>query len=112
MTLDTVALCRDCPQIDTVLGSLLSAGPALRVLALPRGRLVQLCSDAGDPLVTIEGPTLVQVPGEVHRLLGVTVDGPVWWVEARARDADAYAIARRLVEALAGATRGRMWPDR
>lgn len=112
MTLDTVALCRDRPEIETVLASLQAAGPALRVLPLPRGRLVQLCDDAGAPLLTIEGPTLVQLPSEVHRLLGVTVTGPVWWVEARARDADGYGIARRLIEALAAATRGQTWPDR
>lgn len=108
MTVDAVALCRDRPDVPAVLAALLAAGPSLRVQPIERGRLVQLCADG--PLVTIEGPTLVQVPSEVERLLGLVVDGPVWWVETRARDAASGAVARRLVEALAGSTRGLVWP--
>ena len=106
MTVDAIALCRERPDLAAVLGAL----PALQARPLPRGPLVQLCDGAGPPLVTLEGPTLVRVPGEVERLLGLVVDGPVWWVEARARDADAYGLARRVAQALADAAGGTVWP--
>lgn len=114
MTFDVVALCRAQPDVPAVLSALLAAGPALRVRPLPRGGLVQLCDDGGTPLVTVEGPTLVQVPGEVRRLLGVEVTHPVWWVEARALRGrpDAAGIARRLADALVTATGGQTWSSR
>ena len=105
MTVDAIALCRERPDLAAALGAL----PALPVRPLPRGPLVQLCDGAG-PLVTLEGPVLVRVPGEVERLLGLVVDGPVWWVEARARDAGAYGLARRAAQALVDAAGGTVWP--
>lgn len=106
MTVDAIALCRDRPDLAAALDTL--SGPQVR--PLPRGPLLQLCDGFGRPLVTVAGPVLVPVPAEVERLLGVVVDGPVWWVEARARNTAAYGVARRLVEALAGAARGTAWP--
>lgn len=114
MTIDAVALCREQPDVRAVLGALLAAGPGLGVRPVERGGLVQLCDDAGAPLVTIEGPSLVQVPDEVERLLDVAMPAPVWWVEVRARDRhrDAFGVARRLADALVAATGGVVWPTR
>ncbi|MFH8339403.1 DUF6177 family protein [Streptomyces sp. AM6-12] len=62
----------------------------------------------------VEVPVLVQVPGEVGRLLGADVRGeaPVWWTEVRATTAVAGAgrlagaVAGRLAAVLGGVT----WP--
>lgn len=116
MTFDVVALCREQPEEAAVRSALTAAGPDLGVQALERGGLVQLCDDDGQPLVTIEGPMLVQVLGEVQRLLGIDVDAPyaVWWVEVRATDrhAEAAGVARRLGAALVEATGGQLWSSR
>jgi hypothetical protein len=66
--------------------------------------------------VTVEGPTLVQVPGEPARLLGAeAADAPVpaWWVEARAlsRAPGAAEAAYRLAATLAETTGGSVWPS-
>ncbi len=103
MTLDAVALCRDEPDLAAALAG-------LPVRPVPGTPLLQVCSAGGDALATVEGPVLVPDPGEAERLLGVAVDGPVWWVEVRARDRAAHDLARRLVGALAAATGGRAWP--
>lgn len=114
MTADVIALCPALPDVQAALAALRAAGAELRVRPIERGGLVQLCDDAGTALVTIEGPSLVQVPGEVERLLGVEVAVPVWWVELRARDrhATALGVARRLAAVLAAATGGVTWADR
>ncbi len=116
MSADVVALCVQQPDVQAVLSALLAAGPQLRVQPVQRGGLVQLCDDDGRPLVAIEGPTLVQVPGEAQRLLDAAVDvpSPVWWVETRdpGGHPEAAAIARRLADALVEATGGRVWSSR
>ena len=71
MSHDVVALCARQPDAGTTLAALQACGPELRVAAVERGSLVQLCAEDGRPLVTVEGARLVQVPGEVQRLLGV-----------------------------------------
>ncbi|MGQ0777614.1 MAG: hypothetical protein ACT4NY_24920 [Pseudonocardiales bacterium] len=76
MTVDVIALCREQPDVAATLTALLAAGPQLRVRPIERGGLVQLCDDTGAPLVTVEGPSLVQVPGEVQRLLGIARSVP------------------------------------
>lgn len=114
MTVDVIALCREQPDVQATLTALLAAGPELRVRPIERGGLIQLCDDAGAPLVTVEGPSLVQVPGEVERLLGFDVPAPVWWVELRARDhhAEAVHVAHRFADVLTQSAGGVTWSDR
>jgi hypothetical protein len=113
VTHDVIALCGRQPDAGTTLAALQACGPDLRIDAIERGSLVRLCADDGRPLVTVEGPRLVQVPGEVQRLLGVAdAPHPAWWVEARAVDAGAAAIARRFAAALLSQTGGVSWSSR
>lgn len=113
MTLDVVAICERQPDPATTLAALQACGPELRLAAIERGSLLQLCADDGSPLVTVEGPRLVQVPGEVERLLGVAdAPHPAWWVEARAVDSGAAVIARRFAAALLSQTGGVSWSSR
>jgi len=112
MTADLIALCHRQPDRDAVLAALRAAGPDLGVHTDPSSPVVRLTDRAGQPLFAVDGPLLVQVPGEVERLLGVAVEAPVWWVEIRAvsgRD-DAIETARRFAERLAGSSEGRVWP--
>ncbi|PZT77344.1 MULTISPECIES: DUF6177 family protein [unclassified Streptomyces] len=116
MTQDVVALTRRMPDSMSVLAGLLAGGPELRVGSAGEGAVVQLCDDEGRPLVSVEVPLLIQVPGEAARLLGADAapegDGPWWWVEARAAagvaraDALAGAFAARLTMLLGGT----VWP--
>ncbi|HZG91695.1 MAG TPA: hypothetical protein VEZ42_15890 [Pseudonocardia sp.] len=115
MTLDLVALCERQPDAAATLAAMQACGPSLRLNTIERGSLVQLCAPDERPLVTIEGPRLVQVPGEVQRLLGVPdAPHPAWWVEARAVTADPEAarIARRFTAALLSLTGGVSWTSR
>lgn len=116
MTKDVIALTERMPDAMSVLAGLLAGGPDLRVGAVGEGAVVQLCDDAGQPLVSVEVPLVVQVPGEAARLLGDGAvpdgDGPLWWVEARAAagvpraEELAGAFAARLTMLLGG----RVWP--
>ncbi|MFK0198356.1 DUF6177 family protein [Streptomyces lavendulae] len=116
MTKDVIALTERMPDALSVLAGLLAGGPDLRVGTTGEGAVVQLCDAEGRPLVSIEVPLLLQVPGEAARLLGPGVepsgDGPVWWVEARAAvgvpkaEELAGAFAARLTMLLGG----RVWP--
>jgi hypothetical protein len=115
VTLDLVALCAQQPDAGMTLAAMQAAGPSLLVNTIERGSLVQLCGADARPLVTIEGPRLVQVPGEVERLLGVPdAPHPVWWVESRAvaDDAEAPVVARRFTAALLSLTGGVSWSSR
>jgi hypothetical protein len=113
VTHDVIALCERQPDAGTTLAALRACGPDLRVDTVERGSLVRLCADDGRPLVTVEGARLVQVPGEVARLLGVEdAPHPAWWVEARAVDTGAAAIARRFAAALLSQTGGVSWSSR
>ncbi|MFE7503699.1 DUF6177 family protein, partial [Streptomyces albidoflavus] len=116
MTQDVVALTKRMPDSLSVLAGLLAGGPDLRVGTTGDGAVVQLCDDEGRPLVSVEVPLLIQVPGEAVRLLGAEAapegDGPWWWVEARAAagvdraEELAGAFAARLTMLLGG----RVWP--
>jgi hypothetical protein len=113
VTLDVIALCERQPDAGTTLAAMQACAPDLRVAAIERGSLLQLCADDGRPLVTVEGARLVQVPGEAQRLLGVDpAPHPAWWVEARAVDAGAAVIARRFAAALLTQTGGVSWSSR
>jgi hypothetical protein len=113
VTKDVIALTPKMPDLPTLLAGLYAGGPDLGVSATADGAVVQLCAPDGRPLVSVETPTLIQVPGETTRLLGHAVgDGPVWWTEARASTAVAEAgllagsFAGRLVTVLGGT----VWP--
>ena len=104
MTYDLVALVDGRPSSDDVLASLASAGEELGVRAVSGGAVVQLCDDDNLPLVSVELPLLIQVPGEVERMLGETVgtvETPAWWVEIRATARDgAREVAERYAHTL------------
>jgi hypothetical protein len=115
MTRDVIVLTDRMPDVRAIVDGMLAAGPELRVRAVAGGAVVQLCDDGGRPLVSVEAPILVQVPGEVARLLGpeaAGVDAPAWWVEARESTAVAAAegLARVLAGRLAAQLGGVLWP--
>ncbi|ORT57947.1 hypothetical protein BKD26_22630 [Streptomyces sp. CB03238] len=90
------------PDARSVLAGLYAGGPDLRVSSSGEGAVVQLHPAGGGPVVTVDVPLFVQVPGEVSRLLGteVEVEAPVWWTEVRATTS--IAEARRLAGSVAG----------
>jgi hypothetical protein len=118
MTFDIIGLCARQPDPEATLAAMLAAGPDLHVDALEQQQLVQLYHADGRLLLTNEGARLVQVPGEVRRLLGigeeVELPHPVWWVESRAPGADpeAEAVARNFTKALVARTGGLSWSNR
>ncbi|HZX08775.1 hypothetical protein [Kribbella sp.] len=113
MTYDLVALVDGRPTSDDLLAGLAAAGSELGVRAVSGGAVIQLCDDDGDPLVSIEMPLLIQVPGEVERMLGPSVgqvQTPAWWVEIRAATLDgARELAEKYAGTLVGRLGGRVW---
>jgi hypothetical protein len=114
MTIDVIALCARLPDVGTVLAALGAAGPDLRIDAEETGSLIQLCDNDSGVLVSIESPRLVQVPGEVERLLGIAEPPacPLWWVETRSQGQAGAAVARRYAAALVSVTGGTTWQSR
>ena len=116
MTRDVVALLATAPDVHDVAAALLAAGERFGIRSAAGGAVVQLCDDQGRPLVSIEVPVLVRVPGEVERLLGDRVTDapapPLWWVETRAPSGreGPERLGRRFAEALAARCRGVVWP--
>jgi hypothetical protein len=116
MTRDVVALLPKPPEVQDVVAALLAAGERFRVRPEAGGAVVQLCDDDGRPLVSIEVPVLVRIPGEVERLLGPVVAArvppPLWWVEARSPSAreGAERLGRRFAATLAARCDGVVWP--
>jgi hypothetical protein len=117
VTRDVVALLGTAPDVHDVAAALLAAGERFRVRSAAAGAVVQLCDDQGRPLVSIEVPVLVRVPGEVERLLGDQTAAdvpspPLWWVETRAPSTreGAERLGRRFAEALAARCHGVVWP--
>ncbi|MEU1001721.1 DUF6177 family protein [Streptomyces tibetensis] len=113
MTKDVIALTPKMPDLPTLLAGLYAGGPDLGLNTTADGAVVQLCAPDGRPLVSVETPILIQVPGEATRLLEHAVeDGPVWWTEARA--STAVAEAERLAGSFAGRLAtvlgGTVWP--
>jgi hypothetical protein len=113
MTYDLVALVDGRPSSDDVLAGLAAAGEELGVRAVSGGAVVQLCGEDNLPLVSIELPLLIQVPGEVERMLGATVgtvDTPAWWVEIRATARDgAREVAQQYANTLINRLGGKVW---
>ncbi len=113
MTKDVIALTPAMPDLRTLLAGLYAGGPDLGVSTMADGAVVQLCAPDGRPLVSVEAPLLVQVPGETARLLGDTgQEAPVWWTEARASTAVAEAgrLAGSFAGRLATVLGGTVWP--
>jgi hypothetical protein len=113
MTYDLVALVDGRPSSDDVLAGLSAAGEELGVRAVSGGAVVQLCGEDNLPLVSIELPLLIQVPGEVERMLGTavgTVETPAWWVEIRATARDgAREVAEKYATTLINRLGGKVW---
>jgi hypothetical protein len=118
LTYDIVALVRTAPDVKAMVDSMADTDESLRVRGTAAGAIVQLCNDEGQALVSIEAPQLVRVEGEVERLLGAEVaakaPSPVWWVEARAADADkrSAALARTFAAELVRRLGGTVWAGR
>ncbi|MEW1925612.1 DUF6177 family protein [Streptomyces sp. NPDC088360] len=115
MTKDVIALTPKMPDINTLLAGLFAGGPDLGIDSLAEGAVVQLCAPNGRPLVSVEAPLLIQVPGEAQRLLGAEVaspDGPFWWTEARASTAveEGERLAGSFAGRLAAILGGTVWP--
>lgn len=102
MTKDVIALTPKMPDVWALMASLYAGGSDLDLSAAADGAVVQLHGPGGRPLVSVESPLLVQVPGEAERLLGQAVPAPYWWTEARASTAVPEA------EKLAGVVCGRL----
>ena len=113
MTYDLVALVDGRPSSDDVLAGLTAAGDELGVRAVSGGAVVQLCDEHNLPLVSVELPLLIQVPGEVERMLGTTVgtvETPAWWVEIRATARDgAREVAQQYATTLINRLGGKVW---
>ncbi|MER5812505.1 DUF6177 family protein [Streptomyces sp. NPDC002033] len=112
MTKDVIALTPNMPDTAALLVALAAGGTDLDATAVADGAVIQLLGAGGRPLVSVEAPVLVQVPGEVERLLGTPARTPVWWTETRASTAVPEAadlaggVAGRLAEVLGGT----VWP--
>lgn len=113
MTKDVIALTPKMPDLRTLLAGLYAGGPDLGLNTTADGAVVQLCAPDGRPLVSVEAPILIQVPGETARLLQHPADDvPVWWTEARASTAvpEAGRLAGSFAGRLAAVLGGTVWP--
>ncbi|MCK7626957.1 DUF6177 family protein [Streptomyces sp. RS10V-4] len=113
MTKDVIALTQRMPDPWAMLAGLLSGGPDKLVDTAGEGAVVRLCDGEGRPLVSVEAPLFVQVPGEAERLLGATPPPvPYWWTEARATTGveEAERLAGTCAARLAALADGSAWP--
>ncbi|MGA5327730.1 DUF6177 family protein [Streptomyces griseoincarnatus] len=113
MTKDVIALTPKMPDTWALLAGLYAGGPEAAVTAEARGAVLRLCAPDGRPLVSVEAPLLVQVPGEAERLLGRDMPVPFWWTEARASGAvpEAGPLAASVCGRLALLLGGGTWPE-
>ncbi|MFK4085118.1 hypothetical protein ACI2LF_13480 [Kribbella sp. NPDC020789] len=113
MSYDLVALVDGRPSTDDILAALSAGGDELGVIAVSDGAVVQLCAPDNEPLVSVELPILIQVPGEVERMLGPAVgvvETPAWWVEIRATAQEgAREIAEKYADTLIERLGGKVW---
>ncbi|MFE2186025.1 DUF6177 family protein [Streptomyces sp. NPDC059455] len=115
MTKDVIALTERMPDIWSLVAGLFAGGPDLDVRSAGEGAVIQMCDEAGRPLVSVEAPLLVRVAGEAARLLGPEAGGtgvPVWWTEARAATGveRAELLAASFARRLARLCGGSVWP--
>ncbi|MEV4870442.1 DUF6177 family protein [Streptomyces syringium] len=112
---DVIALTPDMPDSWAVVAGLFAGGPGLDVGAGHDGAVIQLRTADGRPLVSLEAPLLVHVPGEAERLLGGDVSEPpvpYWWTEVRASTAvpEAGRLAGSVAGRLTALLGGSVWP--
>lgn len=112
MTKDVIALTPGMPDVWALLAGLYAGGPEVDITAAADGAVIQLRGPGGRPLVSVEAPVLVQVPGEALRLLGSDVPVPFWWTEARASTAvpEAERLAGSVCGRLNSLLGGTTWP--
>lgn len=112
MTKDVIALTPKMPDTWALLAGLYAGGAGTHVTAGSEGAVLRLCAPDGRPLVSVEAPLLVQVPGEAERLLGRDMPVPFWWTEARASGAvpEAERLAGSVCGRLALLLGGGTWP--
>ncbi|WP_327723921.1 DUF6177 family protein [Streptomyces europaeiscabiei] len=115
MTKDVIALTPKMPDTRTLLAGLFAGGPDLGLASTGDGGVLQLCTGGGRPLVSVEAPLLIHIPGEVERLLGSDVSAPpppYWWTEARALAAvpEAEPLADSVCGRLTTLLGGTVWP--
>ncbi|MEU4208764.1 DUF6177 family protein [Streptomyces sp. NPDC026206] len=112
---DVIALTPKMPDSWSVVAGLYAGGPDLDVGSVHDGAVVQLFGRDGRPLVSLEAPLLVHVPGEAERLLGSGVSAPqvpYWWTEVRASTAvpEAAPLAGSVAGRLTALLGGTVWP--
>ncbi|MCC3779336.1 DUF6177 family protein, partial [Streptomyces sp. UNOB3_S3] len=112
---DVIALTPKMPDSWAVVAGLYAGGPDVEAAGVHDGAVVQLRAADGRPLVSVEAPLLVHVPGEAERLLGDGVGAPpvpYWWTDVRA--STALPEAAPLAGSVAGRLRmllgGAVWP--
>ncbi|WP_125263289.1 DUF6177 family protein [Streptomyces alboflavus] len=115
MTKDVIALTYKMPDAPALLAGLHAGGPDLDVDTAHDGAVIQLRAAGSRPLVSVEAPLFVQVPGEAQRLLGPDApvpDVPFWWTEARATTAvpETDRLAGSLCGRLSTLLGGTVWP--
>jgi hypothetical protein len=113
VTYCVVVLLERQPSDEDLVRSMSVAGPQHGVRAVSGGAVLQLCDRAGAPVVSVEAPLYVQVPGEVARLLGPgakDVKAPVWWLAIHAPvRSGAAGLARSYAEHLVARLGGSVW---
>lgn len=113
MSYDVVALVHGAPDVQAVVSQMIAGGERVRLV--PADPAVHLCGEDDRPMVSVEAPQFIQVPGEVERLLGPEMaeraGTPVWWVEVRAASAidGASEVARRFAEQIVQSSGGVLW---
>ncbi|WP_460364913.1 hypothetical protein [Actinocorallia lasiicapitis] len=102
MSRDFVVLGEEKPELALV-SSLLGGGDGRWPVLVRR--------QGGRVVVSVEEPVFVEAAGEVERLLGARVGGPVWWVDVRgaADGDDGITAALDTAEKVAGAVGGTVW---
>ncbi|MEU1311155.1 DUF6177 family protein [Streptomyces cinnamoneus] len=112
---DVIALTPKMPDAWAVVAGLYAGGPDVEAAGVNDGAVVQLRAADGRPLVSLEAPLLVHVPGEAERLLGNGVGAPpvpYWWTEVRASTAlpEAVPLAGSVAGRLTTLLGGAVWP--
>jgi hypothetical protein len=104
-----VALVRREPRVTDVATAADGLLEARVVVTWP----IHVYQEGGALVLTVEPPALVEVQGETERLLGVSVELPVWWIDVRpAGDLEhASLIAQRLAANLVEQLGGVAWSE-
>ncbi|MEU6033919.1 hypothetical protein ABZ801_00760 [Actinomadura sp. NPDC047616] len=117
MSKDMVALLKTAPDEESVEAALAAAGPEVWVSDVGDGGALKISDREGGQVVAlVEAPILVQVPGELERLLGPEVahlEPPIWWVEVHASEEveNAEVPALRFAAELSLRLDGEVWLD-